>query len=499
MPNAALPGVARLRWLVKPVEIRRYVTSGHLSQAIIDSCPQVRCDGEKPICGPCARRSYTIEQCVYKIENARSASNDAYLKVLHDRIRELEETCARNGVSVPRASSHEIEEGQSRAPSASREPQPSSNTLDTESRTSVAAEGLLGLGSTTPLASFRQASLASILSPPGPPLQTGRASMHSNQGQRRQSEHVFGTPRENPTSGNVYPSPSINSHGNVTAMGAISAGDDGECTDSPRDQYYGNSSVASFMRLAGDSIPIQSYLQALKRMEGDTPGTSYRDAGLWRDINFPTTGLQFDDFSLPPRPLADHLLECYWNRVYCLYPIFHRPSFEQAYENLWGSSKWPKPELPELNIGLGGTFDSGHQSIVFHCALNAIFSLGCHFSDIPAAEREAAAYSFFLRSKRFVGLDLLDTGTIGVVQTLLIISLLLQSTPYPNRCWNAIGVACRVALGLGLHETTTESSLKPLEKEIRLRTWHGCVIMDMLVSYRTPTLHGIANLSFPGS
>ncbi|CEJ60944.1 hypothetical protein PMG11_09498 [Penicillium brasilianum] len=443
---------------------------------------KVRCDGEKPICGPCSRRSYTIEQCVYKIDNARSASNDAYLKVLHDRIRELEETCARNGVSIPRASSNEVEEGQSRGPSTSQEPQLSSNALDTETRTSVAAEGLLGLGSTAPLAAFRQPSLAAILSPPAPHPQAGRSSMHPSHANRRQSEHVFGTPRESSSSGNVYPSPSLNSHGNVTAMGAISAGDDGECTDSPRDQYYGNSSVASFMRLAGDSIPIRSYLQALKRMEGETPGTSYRDAGLWRDINFPTTGLQFDDFSLPPRPLADHLLECYWDRVYCLYPFFHRPSFEQAYENLWGSSKWPKPELPELNVGLGGTFDSGNQSIVFHCALNAIFSLGCHFSDIPAAEREAAAYSFFLRSKRFVGLDLLDIGTIGVVQTLLIISLLLQSTPYPNRCWNAIGVACRVALGLGLHETTTQSSIRPLEREIRLRTWHGCVIMDMIVS-----------------
>lgn len=439
----------------------------------------MRCDGEKPICGPCARRSYTLEQCVYKLENARSASNDAYLKVLHDRIRELEETCARNGVSIPRPSSSEIEEHQGRGMSASQEPQSASKGLDSESRTSAAVEGLLGLGSTAPLAGLRQSSLASILSPPAPSSQTARVPMHSNQGNRRQSEQFFGTPRENPTSGNVYPSPSLNSHGNVTAMGAISAGDDGECTDSPRDQYFGNSSVASFMRLARDSIPIRSYVQALKRVESDTPGSSYRDAGLWRDINFPTTGLQFDDFSLPPRPLADHLLECFWDRVYCLYPFFHRPSFEQAYENLWGSSKWPKPELPELNIGLGGTFDSGHQSIVFHCALNAIFSLGCHFSDIPAAEREAAAYSFFLRSKRFVGLDLLDTGTIGVVQTLLIISLLLQSTPYPNRCWNAIGVACRIALGLGLHETATRSSIKPLEKEIRLRTWHGCVIMDM--------------------
>ncbi|KAJ5151079.1 uncharacterized protein N7482_010331 [Penicillium canariense] len=450
---------------------------------------KVRCDGGKPICGPCARRSYTIDKCVYKIENARSASNDAYLRILHDRIRELEETCVQNGVIIPRESSQGVEEDDGREPIDSQEPQPAPDAVDTESRTSAAVEGLLGLGSTVSLERLRQPSLAPI-SPPAAPPQRTRSSIRSIQPNRRHSKQGKGTQLENSSSTNVHPSPLLNSHGNVTAMGAISAGDDGECTDSPREQYYGNSSVASFMRLAGDSIPIRSYLKALKGVEGDTSSTSYRDTGLWRDINFPTNGLQFDDFSLPPRSLADHLLECFWNRVYCLYPFFHRPSFEQAYENLWGSTKWPKPELPELNIGIGGTFDSGHQSIVFHCALNAIFGLGCHFSDIPAAEREAAAYSFFLRAKRFVGLDLLDTGTIGAVQTLLIVSLLLQSTPYPNRCWNAIGVACRMALGLGLHETPTQSSIKPLEKEIRRRTWHGCVMMDLIVSmtYGRPSM-----------
>ncbi|KGO64937.1 hypothetical protein PITC_041560 [Penicillium italicum] len=32
------------------------------------------------------RRSYTVDQCVHKLDNARSASNDDYLKVLHNRI-----------------------------------------------------------------------------------------------------------------------------------------------------------------------------------------------------------------------------------------------------------------------------------------------------------------------------------------------------------------------------------------------------------------------------
>lgn len=227
-------------------------------------------------------------------------------------------------------------------------------------------------------------------------------------------------------------------------------------------------------------MPLRPFIQALR--SGNPPQGSDRDLGLWRDLASGSQGFQFDDFSLPPRSLADHLLECYWDRVHCLYPFFHRPSFEQAYEDLWGSNKSPRPKLPELNIGLGSAFDSGPKSIVFHCALNAILGLGCHFSEIPAAERELAAYSFFLRSKRFVTLDLLDIGTIGVVQTFLIMALFLQSTPYADRCWNAIGVACRSAQGLGLHEATSSVSTKPLETEVRRRTWHGCVIMDMSVS-----------------
>ena len=442
---------------------------------------KVRCDGEKPICGPCSRRSYPIDRCVYKIENARSASNDEYLKVLHDRIRELESVCTRNGVVVPPAPQHSHEE-EGETTSDPHDARLTTSDLDVESKTSVAAEGLLGLGSH---GAFRQSSA------PGPPRPASQSNMLSPihtqsvttdadrdraslNGGLRARESIQLSP------GNMYPSP-LNSHGSVTAMGAISVADDGDCNDSPREQYYGNSSAASFMRLARDSMPIQTYMQALKRAHPQPSSTLGNDMGLWQDVNTTTTppGFQFSDFSLPPRPLADHLLECYWERVYCLYPFFHRPSFEQAYENLWGSARWPKPDLPKLNIGLGGSFDSAPQSIVFHCALNAIFALGSNFSEIPAGERETAAYTFFLRAKRFVGLDLLDTSTIGVVQTLLIVALLLQSTPYPNRCWNAIGVACRVAQGLGLHEAPRQDSTNPLEKEVRCRTWHGCVMMDM--------------------
>ncbi|KAJ5088027.1 hypothetical protein N7456_011643 [Penicillium angulare] len=454
---------------------------------------KVRCDGEKPICGPCSRRSYPIDRCVYKIDNARSASNDEYLKVLHDRIRELEEVCTQNGVAVPSAS-HDVHEDDRETIGDFNTAHASTSTraMDLESRTSDAAEGLLGLGSHL---AFQNASSPVL---PRSAQQTDQSPMNSQletkdpeQDKTPSHETIRHRGSMQLSSGNIYPSP-LSAHGNVTAMGAISVGEDGDCNDSPREQYYGNSSAASFMLLARDSASIRSYMQALRRVGQEPPGTLTHNTGLWQDVNTTATppGFQFSDFSLPPRPLADHLLECYWERVYCLYPFFHRPSFERAYENLWGSARWPKPDLPELNIGLGGSFDSGPQSIVFHCALNVIFALGCHFSDIPAGERETAVYTFFLRAKRFVGLDFLDRSTIGVVQTLLIMALLLQSTPYPNRCWNAIGLACRVAQGLGLHEATTQHSINPLEKEVRCRTWHGCVMMDMILSmtYGRPSM-----------
>ncbi|KAJ5258185.1 hypothetical protein N7524_009741, partial [Penicillium chrysogenum] len=478
-------------WLVGPSTVKQMPPKGGITKRepprrrkialACESCrdKKVRCDGIKPICGPCARRSYTVDQCVYKLDNARSASNDEYLKILHNRIRELEETCAKGGVTVPPGPS---QDGGYRAPGSQSHMGEDMDLdhLDAESRTSVAAEGLLGLGSTPVPSGTIPLSSTPTFQPPRFPAQR-----NVPEAERYRSPHLTHLSPESsqPRAGSIYPSPSLNSHGNVTAMGAISVAEDEPSTDSPREQqYYGNSSVASFMRLAGESMPLQSYMSALRDSKSESSRSQGPDTGIWRDLGHPSVDLRFDDFSLPPRSLADHLLECYWDRVHCLFPFFHRPSFEQAYENLWGSDKASKPELPQLNIGLGGAFDCGPNSIVFHCALNCIFAIGCYFSDIPPADREAAVYSFFLRAKRFVNLDLLDIGTIGVVQTLLIVSLLLQSTPYPNRCWNAIGLACRAGQGLGLHETTTHASNKPLETEIRRRTWHSCVIMDMIVS-----------------
>lgn len=185
------------------------------------------------------------------------------------------------------------------------------------------------------------------------------------------------------------------------------------------------------------------------------------------------------DFVLPPRAMADHLMERFWDRVYCLYPFLHRQTFERQYERLWTLPGAPPTDtLPSASVGLGGSPELPANLMVFHCALNAIFALGCHFSDLAPLERDRVARSFFLRAKSLIGLDFLEVNSIAVVQALLFLVLCLQSMQYHSRVWNAVGIACRVAQGLGLHTDVGDDRRSALTVDVRRIMWHGCLHMD---------------------
>jgi hypothetical protein len=285
--------------------------------------------------------------------------------------------------------------------------------------------------------------------------------------------------RESPTlpasNAQIDISGTTDSPGNITGMGAMININDQDQASSQNSEYFGSSSAASLACfLTGDQRQQRRHAWASQKIPSFDSVSNHQIGNL--DME---SFAQMEGLVLPPRNLADHLLDCFWERVFCLYPFFDRKSFQQAYENLWLPENDASHKLTDLNVGLGDRFNSGQNSIVFNCALNIIFALGCQFSKLPLNDRQSLTTSFFLRAKRHIGLDLVDIHSIGVVQTLLIVALFLQSTPYPHRCWNSTGMACRLALGLGLHETNLEDSKDSLEQEIHRRTWHGCVIMDM--------------------
>ncbi|KAK3391371.1 fungal-specific transcription factor domain-containing protein [Sordaria brevicollis] len=449
-----------------------------------------RCDGGKPICSTCERRSLPLEQCIYTIENARTASNDEYVKALHDRIRQLERLCAENGVPTPPIKPSTSTSDSTPAPPSdtSTAPAPGAGQLDPPRRIS-----------STP---FQQHQSPSHQSPndAGP----------SGHGHHHRAPSANSTAISPPIPGPLPPlpppplprrmtvlSPSGRLEGAsgselvggsaITAIGTVSTEQ-----DDATDDFYGSSSAASFMKEASNFVKSRTHR---------IPDVDMRPT---QQLHFATdynplysTRMQFaqaDKFALPTRALADHLLKRYFERVYWLYPFFHKPTFERAYESLWTPANGQSTEpLSPPGLGLGSAPGADASTIVFHFALNTIFALGCQFADLSPDDKASALQTYFDRAKAFVSLDLLDLNNIGVVQALLLMTIFLLGTPFPQRCWNSVGVACRLAQGLGLHTELGQSTRvirSQLETEIRRRTWHGCVILDLTVSmtYGRPTM-----------
>lgn len=68
------------------------------------------------------------------------------------------------------------------------------------------------------------------------------------------------------------------------------------------------------------------------------------------------------------------------------------------------------------------------------------------------------------------------------VQFLLLMSQYLQGTESPVQTWSIHGLAVKAAYQLGLHSKYALERYGPLEREIRIRTWYGCVLLDRYVS-----------------
>ncbi|KAE8152323.1 fungal-specific transcription factor domain-containing protein [Aspergillus avenaceus] len=391
---------------------------------------KVNCDGRKPICGPCTQDTETVNRCVFKNGNARIPSNDEYLQVLYRHIRELEEACLKAGIPVPTIDSDDSDDEED-SPGSSPGPSPGPSPVATTIQ---------------PL-------------PPRPPM-------------------ISNFPMAFPPSmqAESFPSYLTNPQNSARALegpGLLNA-------NRQPNPFLATSSASCLLRLLAQGPMLPTIPNDAGHLQiGQRPRNSMTISPIMQDTPCGLARAQVDSFLLPPRDLADHLMNCFWERVYCLYPFVDRPAVQEAYESLWVVAPRPSTRSRELNIGLGSKSDSGPRSPVFISAMNMIFALGCQFADIPVTDRGVIAQAFFLRAKKHMGLDMLEIRTLGVVQTLLITVLYLQSVPDPHTCWDLVGMACRIAQGLEIHEPQPNTFKDPLELEIQRRTWHGCVLMDL--------------------
>jgi hypothetical protein len=295
----------------------------------------------------------------------------------------------------------------------------------------------------------------------------------------------------------------------IDAMGSASANliHDTTRNRQARTAYFGPSSTVTFM----------SYLQnAIGKSTGRSPrfrdpseGQSdtvlnneqsprRRKGGVWELTSEEGMDMNPREFCLPFRNQADSLLSSYWVSVWSLYPFLHKATFLARYVKVWESAGDDGSHSRSQGFGRRRSTTAKSRDKLFYGTLNAVFALGCSFHpDLNARDRVTMSSVYFKRAKGLITFDLLENGSLQLVQTLLLMSQYLQSTEMVGSCWNLVGLAIRVAQGIGLHLsgpdsvrnctfTGGESPANQMQVEVTRRVWGGCVFLDRYVTTSPP-------------
>ncbi|KAM6529739.1 hypothetical protein FALCPG4_007867 [Fusarium falciforme] len=172
------------------------------------------------------------------------------------------------------------------------------------------------------------------------------------------------------------------------------------------------------------------------------------------------------DVVLPPRQIADSLLDVYWRCIDPLYPFLDRNQMESMYQRLWAGE------------------NLGEDTKMFICLLNVVFSLSCNLNPrMEPEERGTNAAVFYRRSQDLLDFSDLQNRSVLTVQCFLLSGQYLQSTNKSQQCWMSIGLAIRVAqsIGLDLVATSAEAPTTTIRETMR-KVWHGCILMDRTLS-----------------
>ena len=179
---------------------------------------------------------------------------------------------------------------------------------------------------------------------------------------------------------------------------------------------------------------------------------------------------------LPPRKHADQLMDIYWRYIQPLEPFLEQERFTRSYEALFA----------------GCPIDCDER--IFISTLNVIFALSTQIQEcMEPQEREEASDTYFHRAWILLSPEaiLWESGSLELIQCLLLMGRYLQCTNNTHQTWMAIGSAVRIAQSLGLHNIDNSSARShSKDRQLNLQTWQCCIFMDRFANrlffHRTP-------------
>ncbi|GJC81400.1 regulatory protein GAL4 [Colletotrichum liriopes] len=156
----------------------------------------------------------------------------------------------------------------------------------------------------------------------------------------------------------------------------------------------------------------------------------------------------------PNRHITDTMIDAYFRLYHVSYPIIHEATFRAQYAGVI-----PRP--------------SGDCWLVLAYAIAAI---GVYTT---ATNLDNLDMSLFAQARSILSFNFLEVGNLTLVQALTLISNYQQKRDKPNSGYNYLGLAVRMAMGLGLHKEFQGWNISPLNMEIRRRVWWSLCVFDV--------------------
>lgn len=201
--------------------------------------------------------------------------------------------------------------------------------------------------------------------------------------------------------------------------------------------YLGVASGAAFIRLLEPNM---------KRRGSNTRS---RPSSMTPSMAYPSLVQQPN----PNRQIADIMIDAYFKMFHLSYPILHEPTFRAQF-----SEVIPRPH--------------GDSWLVLAYVVAAI---GVWSSTKTPDNLDLQLFS---QARSILSFNFLELGNLTLVQALTLTSNYQQKRDRPNSAYNYLGLAVRMAMGLGLHKEFQGWNISPLNMEIRRRVWWSLCVFD---------------------
>ncbi|KAI4868204.1 hypothetical protein F4820DRAFT_153002 [Hypoxylon rubiginosum] len=205
--------------------------------------------------------------------------------------------------------------------------------------------------------------------------------------------------------------------------------------------------------------------QNLDHLDGDSPPRICEDMLREHpdDPEFWRYRKRVSTLNLPQRDRADACVEAFFRNVHPNFILFHRLTFQSAYEKMWRcweahrSSRSKDERAKEISVSVG-----------WLCCLYMIFILGSR--SLPQTVN-----SLEFQRKWFAQVDklppLLGTSSLPNVCAYMLFSLYYHNTNDRTSAWTFHGAACRLSIALGMHRESSSDLFDPLERQLRKLVW----------------------------